>query len=89
MLHDPCITRSTYGNCGEKLPVGQELQDALCKKNIDSTMGRLMRVCFAFEEADWDQLDYIALQFELSGERMHMLYYEALHWAQNMNSTIN
>ena len=52
-------------------------------------MGRLMRVCFAFEEADWDQLDYIALQFELSGERMHMLYYEALHWAQNMNSTIN
>ncbi len=73
----------------EKLPVGQELRDALCRKNIDSTMGLQMRACFAFEEADWDQIDYIALQFELSGERLYTLYYEAMHWAQNMNSTIS
>jgi EAL and modified HD-GYP domain-containing signal transduction protein len=73
----------------EKLPVGQELRDALCKKNIDSTMGLQMRACFAFEEADWDQIDYIALQFELSSGRLYTLYYEAMHWAQNMNDTIN
>jgi len=72
-----------------KLPVGQELRDALCKKNIDSTMGLQMRACFAFEEANWDEIDYIALQFELTGERLYTLYYEAMHWAQNMNDSIS
>ncbi|MFT5276811.1 MAG: EAL and modified HD-GYP domain-containing signal transduction protein [Glaciecola sp.] len=71
-----------------KLPVGEELSDALCKKNIDSTMGLQMRVCYAFEEANWDEIDYVALQFDISGERLYTLYYEAMHWAQNMNSSI-
>ncbi|AEP28690.1 EAL and HDOD domain-containing protein [Brumicola nitratireducens] len=72
----------------EKLPVGEELRDALCKKNIDSTMGLQMRACFAFEEANWEEIDYIAIQFELTGERLYTLYYEAMHWAENMNSSI-
>lgn len=72
-----------------KLPVGEELRDALCRKNIDSTMGLQMRACYAFEEANWDEIDYIALQFDITGERLYMLYYEAMHWAQNMNSSIS
>jgi EAL and modified HD-GYP domain-containing signal transduction protein len=79
----------TMENLVGKLPVGQELRDALCKKNIDSTMGLQMRACFAFEEANWDEIDYIALQFELTGERLYTLYYEAMHWAQNMNDSIS
>jgi EAL and modified HD-GYP domain-containing signal transduction protein len=79
----------TMENLVEKLPVGQELRDALCKKNIDSTMGLQMRACFAFEEANWDEIDYIARQFELTGERLYTLYYEAMHWAQNMNDSIS
>ncbi len=73
----------------EKLPVGEELRDALCKKNIDSTMGLQMRACFAFEEANWEEIDYIALQFELTGERLYTLYYEAMHWSENINSSIS
>jgi EAL and modified HD-GYP domain-containing signal transduction protein len=72
----------------DKLPVGEELSDALCRKNIDSTMGLQMRVCFAFEEANWDEIDYVALQFDISSERLYTLYYEAMHWAQNMNSSL-
>jgi EAL and modified HD-GYP domain-containing signal transduction protein len=79
----------TMENLVGKLPVGQELRDALCKKNIDSTMGLQMRACFAFEEANWDEVDYVALQFELTGERLYTLYYEAMHWAQNMNGSIS
>jgi EAL and modified HD-GYP domain-containing signal transduction protein len=79
----------TMENLVGKLPVGQELRNALCKKNIDSTMGLQMRACFAFEEANWDEIDYVALQFELTGERLYTLYYEAMHWAQNMNSSIS
>jgi EAL and modified HD-GYP domain-containing signal transduction protein len=79
----------TMENLVGKLPVGQELRDALCKKNIDSTLGLQMRACFAFEEANWDEIDYIALQFELTGERLYTLYYEAMHWAQNMNDSIS
>jgi len=52
-------------------------------------MGLQMRACFAFEEANWDEIDYIALQFELTGERLYTLYYEAMHWAQNMNDSIS
>jgi EAL and modified HD-GYP domain-containing signal transduction protein len=51
-------------------------------------MGLQMRVCYAFEEANWDEIDYVALQFDISGERLYTLYYEAMHWAQNMNSSI-
>lgn len=72
----------------DKLPVGEELSDALCRKNVDSTMGLQMRVCFAFEEANWDEIDYVALQFDISSERLYTLYYEAMHWAQNMNSSL-
>lgn len=72
-----------------KLPVGEELKDALCKKNIDSTMGLQMRACFAFEEANWDEVDYVALQFDLSGERLYTLYYQAMHWAENMQSSVS
>lgn len=79
----------TMENLVGKLPVGEELRDALCRKNIDSTMGLQMRACFAFEEANWDEIDYIALQFELTGERLYTLYYEAMHWAQNMNESIS
>lgn len=50
------------------MPVGEELRDALCKKNINPTMGLQMLVCIAFEEANWEEIDYIALQFELTGD---------------------
>jgi EAL and modified HD-GYP domain-containing signal transduction protein len=73
----------------EKLPVGEELRDALCRKNVDSTMGLQMRACIAFEEANWDEIDYIALQFDLTGARLYTLYYEAMHWAESMNSSIS
>ncbi|MBF7073841.1 EAL domain-containing protein [Glaciecola sp. MH2013] len=71
-----------------KLPVGAELQDALCHKNRDSNMGLQLRACYAFEEANWDEIDYIATDFELTSDRMYTLYYEAMHWAQNMSSSV-
>ncbi|MEQ3652894.1 MAG: HDOD domain-containing protein, partial [Glaciecola sp.] len=72
----------------QKLPVGAELQDALCHKNKDSNMGLQLRACYAFEEANWDEIDYIAAEFELTGERLYTLYYEAMHWAQNMSTSL-
>ena len=72
----------------QKLPVGEELQDALCRKNTDSNMGLQLRACFAFEEANWDEIDYIAEEFEITGERLYTLYYEAMHWAQNMSTSL-
>jgi len=72
-----------------KLTVGEKLRDALCKKNIDSIMGRKMRACIAFEQANWEEVDFIALQFELTSDHLYPLYYELMHWAGNTNSSIS
>jgi EAL and modified HD-GYP domain-containing signal transduction protein len=72
----------------EKLPVGEELRDALCHKNKDSNMGLQLRACYGFEDANWDEIDYIAAEFELDSGRLYTLYYEAMHWAQNMSTSV-
>lgn len=72
----------------KSLPFSDEVKKALCEVHTNSQLALQLRICFAFERADW------AVIYELSGKAgipesaLFEMYYSSVQWADDMKSTI-
>lgn len=79
-LIDTLLQRPMY-TILRQLPFSEELSETIGGGQTE--MSPFLEFSIALGKMDWDVIDKLALQFDLSDETIKRLYYEANEWAEN------
>lgn len=72
----------------ESLPFSDEVKEALCKTHTNSQLALQLRICFAFERADWAVIYEYSQKTEIKEAELFKMYYASVQWADDMKSSL-
>ncbi|WP_395340209.1 EAL and HDOD domain-containing protein [Ningiella sp. W23] len=79
-MHMPDIMRT--------LPFSEDVKLALCEIHTDSPLALQLRICLAFERADWALIHELGIKADIKESQLFEMYYESVQWANDMKSSL-
>ncbi|WP_371193659.1 EAL and HDOD domain-containing protein [Glaciecola sp. SC05] len=72
----------------QSLPFSDEVKQALCEIHTNSKLALQLRLCFAFERADWAVIYELSDKAGIKESELFKMYYASVQWADDMKSTL-
>ena len=72
----------------QTLPFSGDVKQALCEIHTDSHLALQLRICWAFERADWAVIYELGQKANIAEADLFEMYYEAVKWADEMKSSL-
>ncbi|MFC4700878.1 EAL and HDOD domain-containing protein [Glaciecola siphonariae] len=72
----------------KSLPFSDEVKTALCETHTDSKLALQLRICMAFERADWAVIFELSQKADIKEPELFEMYYSAVKWADDMKSIL-
>jgi len=72
----------------QSLPFSDEVKQALCEVHTNSKLALQLRICYAFERADWAVIFEYAEKTGIKEADLFKMYYASVQWADDMKSTL-
>lgn len=73
----------------KSLPFSDDVKQALCENHINSKLALQLRICFAFERADWAVIYELSNKVGLKESDLFRMYYASVQWADDMKSILS
>lgn len=70
----------------KSLPFSDQVKTALCEPHTNSQLALQLRICMAFEHANWPLIYELSQETALGESDMFEMYYDALDWANQMKA---
>jgi EAL and modified HD-GYP domain-containing signal transduction protein len=70
-----------------KLPVSDAIKDALLNPKSVSKLANQLRLCRAFELADWENIEKLSTTIELDTEELYEMHYTAMKWTNDVKNS--
>ncbi|GBL03830.1 EAL and HDOD domain-containing protein [Glaciecola sp. KUL10] len=70
-----------------KLPVSDVIKDALLNPKSVSKLANQLRLCRAFELADWENIEKLSTTIELDTEELYEMHYTAMKWTNDVKNS--
>jgi EAL and modified HD-GYP domain-containing signal transduction protein len=70
------------------LPFSDDVKLALCEPHTESKLALQLRICIAFERADWALIYELSEHAGLKESEVFEIYYSAVKWADDMKAII-
>lgn len=68
----------------QSLPFSDEVKQALCSQDANTLYGAQLKMCIAFEKADFATITQLSKQLKIEETSLYSAYYEAMEWAEEM-----
>jgi EAL and modified HD-GYP domain-containing signal transduction protein len=72
----------------QSLPFSDEVKQALCEMHVDTKLALQLRICLAFERADWAVIFEMSHKVNIKESALFEMYYAAVKWADEMKVTL-
>jgi EAL and modified HD-GYP domain-containing signal transduction protein len=72
-----------------KLPVSDVIKEALTDPSATSKLATQLKLCKAFEQASWEDIDSLAKLIDINTEKLYEMHYEAMKWTNEVKSSFN
>nr|WP_136251481.1 EAL domain-containing protein [Ningiella ruwaisensis] len=73
----------------KSMPFSDDVKLALCEIHTDSQLALQLRICFAFERADWAVIYELSQKAGVKESALFEMYYASVKWADDMKSTFD
>jgi EAL and modified HD-GYP domain-containing signal transduction protein len=72
-----------------KLPVSEVIKEALTDPDATSKLANQLRLCKAFEQANWEDIESLAKAIDINKEKLYEMHYEAMKWTNEVKSSFS
>lgn len=72
----------------QKLPFEQEIKDVLCEKQTSSQLKLAYQICIAFEQGNWQTIEHLSSQTDITIPSLFSHFYQAMKWADEMAASL-
>jgi EAL and modified HD-GYP domain-containing signal transduction protein len=73
----------------KNLPFSDDVKTALCEIHTNTDLALQLRICMAFERADWALIYEMSQKADIPEEALFNMYYESVQWANAMHAQVS
>jgi EAL and modified HD-GYP domain-containing signal transduction protein len=73
----------------KNLPFSDDVKTALCEIHTNTDLALQLRICMAFERADWALIYEMSQKADIPEEALFNMYYESVQWANVMHAQVS
>lgn len=72
----------------KNLPFSDDVKTALCENHTNTKLALQLRICIAFERADWAVIYEMSEKAEIPEAELFQMYYDSVQWANTMQAQV-
>jgi EAL and modified HD-GYP domain-containing signal transduction protein len=72
----------------KNLPFSDDVKTALCEVHSNTDLALQLRICIAFERADWAVIYEMSQKANIPEADLFQMYYDSVHWANAMQAQV-
>jgi EAL and modified HD-GYP domain-containing signal transduction protein len=72
----------------KNLPFSDDVKTALCEIHTNTDLALQLRICMAFERADWALIYEMSQKADIPEAELFNMYYESVQWANAMHAQV-
>lgn len=72
----------------QSLPFSDDVKQALCETHVNTSLALQLRICIAFERADWAVIYDLSQKAKIAESELFDMYYAAVNWADEMQPSL-